>query len=242
MLNTHRVRVLLSGFLSLLLMWSDGLYAADEKQSHCQNNLASPIKNFCEVKPGVLWRGSRPDKAAAGWLIEHGVKTVINLELLHDDMDEFVAANVTTDASYAVDYLRVKTWEPLYAVATAAADKDVIQFIAVAQQAELPLYVHCRAGENRTGVMIAAYKILIEGQTSEAEVDAILTEMQSYKGFWSDSTTRYIRNLVPRRDAFLEQAKRVTSEQPKKIVCHNGDCSALKKTVRINDKDALGSL
>ena len=211
--------------MATLLLHSGLSLAAADSASHCDNTLGSPIHNFCEVSPGVLWRGSKPDQVAATWLINKGVKTVINLELLHDDMDEFLAASVQSDAPYNVDYFRVKTWEPLYAVATSKADKDVIQFIAVASQATKPVYVHCRAGENRTGVMIAAYKIIIDGQTSEAEVNAILAEMQSYKGFWSDFTTRYIRSLVPRREEFLNKAKTFKVEPPKKIICQNGSCA-----------------
>jgi hypothetical protein len=217
--------------LIILLVYADISDAATDAKSYCGNTLASPINNFCEVKPGVLWRGSRPNKAAAAWLIENGVKTVLNLELLHDDMDEFLDASVRADAEYQVDYFRVKTWEPLYAVATASADDDVIKFIAIASYAIQPLYVHCRAGENRTGVMIAAYKIIIEGQTSDAQLDAILTEMQSYEGFWSDSTTRYIRSLVSRRDEFLRKAKALKLEHPEKVICQKGNCAGARSAI-----------
>ena len=43
------------------------------------------IQNFCVVTPNVLWRGARPDKDGAAWLIQHGVRTIVNLELIHDD-------------------------------------------------------------------------------------------------------------------------------------------------------------
>jgi len=201
-------------------------------QSSCLNNMASPIANFCEVMANKLWRGAKPDKETSAWLINQGVKTIINLELLHDDLDVIRHAGVNSANSYTVDYFRVKTWEPLYAVAESAADQDVIHFLAVARQAKKPVYVHCRAGENRTGVMVAAYKIVIENNTSDADITDIISEMQSYKGFWSDATTRYIKGLAQRRDEIIRAVDAYELESPTTIGCHGGKCeSAPDKTV-----------
>ncbi|MDM8537843.1 protein-tyrosine phosphatase family protein, partial [Desulfobacterales bacterium HSG17] len=133
-------------------------------------------------------------------------------------------SNPSNPGTYNFDYYRVKTWEPLYAYAHSIADKDVIHFLALAIQAKKPIFVHCRAGENRTGVMIAAYKIFLEGKTSPAEITAVIEEMQSYNGIWSDSITEYLNGLLPRRDKILKRVKAFTVEQPAGIVCKNGKC------------------
>lgn len=192
----------------------------------CLNNMASPIANFCEVRPDELWRGAKPDKQTSAWLIDKGVKTIVNLELLHDDLDAIRRASVSSGAHYSVDYFRVKTWEPLYAVAESTADEDVIHFLAVARQAKKPMYVHCRAGENRTGVMVAAYRIVIGNQTSDSELTAIIEEMQSYKGFWSDATSRYIKGLAQRREAILQAVDAYVPEPATAIDCQNGKCES----------------
>jgi protein tyrosine/serine phosphatase len=200
--------------------------SAIQKEALCSNNLGSPIRNFCEVKPNVLWRGSKPDKDAAAWLINKGVKTIVNLEWLHDDIDTIHQANITNTVTYKIDYFRVKIWEPLYAVAQSIADEHVIHFLAIVSQAKQPIYVHCRAGENRTGVMVAAYKIILEGQTSAAEMTAILDEMQTYKGVWSDLTTKYIKGLSLRRDEIIQKVKAFSLEYPTQIICNNGKCES----------------
>jgi protein tyrosine phosphatase (PTP) superfamily phosphohydrolase (DUF442 family) len=190
----------------------------------CSNNLGSPIPNFCEVTPNVLWRGSKPDKNAAVWLINKGVKTIVNLELFHDDIDTIRKINITTADKYGIDYFWVRTWEPLYAVAQSIADEHVIHFLAIVSQAKQPIYVHCRAGENRTGVMVAAYKIILERQRSAAEMTAILDEMRSYQGVWSDFDTEYIKGLWFRRDDVFKKGKAYKLERPTQIICKTGKC------------------
>jgi protein tyrosine phosphatase len=200
--------------------------SATQEHALCANNLASPIANFCEVKHQVLWRGAKPNKDEAAWLIKNGVKTIVNLELLYDDIHTLHHAHFTNTGIYQVDYFRVKTWEPLYSFAKDAADEDVIHFLAIAKQAKQPLYIHCRAGENRTGVMVAAYKIILDGQTSPDQIAAILNEMQSYKGVWSAATTEYIEDLSRRRDEILQKVNAFTVEQPTQVVCKNGKCAS----------------
>jgi protein tyrosine phosphatase len=219
----------ISIIVTLSLLLGGCALSAAQKKAQCSNSLGSPISNFCEVKPDVLWRGSKPDKDGAAWLINKGVKTIVNLELLYDDIDKIHQADITDKSTCQINYFRVKTWEPLYAVAQSAADEDVIHFLVVVSQAKQPVYVHCRAGENRTGVMVAAYKIILEGQTSSSEMTAVLDEMQSYKGVWSDSTTKYIKGLSLRREEIIQKVKAYTLEDPTQIICKNGKCVSILK-------------
>jgi len=122
----------------------------------CSDNLNSVIKNFCVVTPNVLWRGSRPDKDSAAWLIQKGVRTVVNLELILDDKLAFGQAAVTVAKSHEVGYFRIHDWEPLPVLAPAVVDDHVAHFLAIISQQPKPIYVHCRYGVNRTGLMVAA--------------------------------------------------------------------------------------
>jgi protein tyrosine phosphatase (PTP) superfamily phosphohydrolase (DUF442 family) len=177
------------------------------------------------VKPQVLWRGSQPDEAEFGWLIGQGVKTVVDLELLHDDAKRIQQAPVTTATETRVAYFRVRDWEPLPALAPSVTDEHVVHFLAIAsQQPHQPIYVHCRSGQNRTGVMAGAFRIVLEG---EDDVDKVIAEMKSYGGRWAAIDARYLRSLRARREEILKRValKATTLEPPVTFVCREGKCA-----------------
>ena len=122
----------------------------------CSNNLDSPIQKFCVVTPNVLWRGAKPAPDGAAWLIQHQVRTIVNLELLHDDRQVFGQANLANADKYEVGYFRVPDWEPNAILAPSVLDNHIAHFLAVVSAQPKPIYVHCRSGQNRTGVMVAA--------------------------------------------------------------------------------------
>lgn len=193
--------------------------------STCATPLATSVENGCVVAAQALWRGAKPDAIAAATLVELGVKTVVNLELLHDDKQAFADARVSLADRREVQYFRVRDWEPLVAIAPAIADDHVAHFMAITRTQPPPLYVHCRAGKNRTGVMVAAYRVL-NGMTAE---DAI-AEMKGYGGEWFKHDADYIRSLTPQRRDELEQ--KIAQWIPKlrrdaRIVCTGASCAVL---------------
>jgi protein tyrosine/serine phosphatase len=189
----------------------------------CANNLDSTIQNFCVVTPKVLWRGAKLDKDDAAWLIQQGVRTIVNLELILDDKFVFGQAKVADTNNHEVGYFRIHDWEPLPIFALSVVDDHVAHFLAIVSQQQKPIYVHCRYGMNRTGVMVAAYRILIEGVNDEEAIE----EMRRYQGLWFEVDEKYIRGLSPER---REEIRRKVMEWiPKlkkdaQIVCANGTC------------------
>lgn len=198
----------------------------------CSATLDSRILNFCVVTPGVLWRGGRPDKNGAAWLMQQGVRTIVNLELIRDDESVFAGARIADAAEYQADYFRIRDWQPLSKWAPALLDDHVAHFLAIVSQQPKPIYVHCLIGLDRTGVMIAAYRVLAEGAGTEQAIE----EMRRYHPPWFEANARYIRGLGPER---REQLRRQTQQwiprlkRDAHIGCESGICVVADRQVAV---------
>lgn len=190
----------------------------------CATPLDPRIENSCVVTSQVLWRGARPDTVGAAALVERGVRTVVNLEWLNDDRKAFDEARVPGDQRYDVQYYRVPDWEPLVVLAPRKLDDHVAHFLALTRTQPKPIFVHCRSGQNRTGVMVAAYRVF-----DGADIDDAIAEMERYGGAWFKYDAEYIRSLTPQRRVELE--RRIADWIPKlrrdaRILCSNSTCTA----------------
>jgi len=190
----------------------------------CSNDLGSPIRNFCVVTPGVLWRGERPSKKDASWLLQHGVGTVVNLEVVLDDHIAFEDAAVSSDLTRTVDYFQIRDFEPVHALNWSLLDDHVARFLAVVSNSPKPVYVHCLDGIDRTSVLIAAYRMLIEGYSREKALE----EMERFHSPWHRVDAKYINSLQgARRAELLHKLEQYKSKlhAPAQIVCASGKCT-----------------
>ena len=221
--NFARTGSLAFTFLFVVTMSSCASTVKQSATGACADNLGSAIQNFCVVTPSVLWRGARPDKDGASWLIQQGARTIVNLELILDDKQAFGHATVA-GANYEVGYFRIHDWEPLPLLAPSVVDDHVAHFLAIVSQQPKPVYLHCRSGINRTGVMAAAYRVVVEGVSNEDAIE----EMGSYRGLWFKADADYIRGLSPkRREEIRDKVIKWLPKLKKNalVFCSKGKCS-----------------
>ena len=154
-----------------------------------------------------------------------GVRTIVNLELLHDDLDAFRNARPPDALPTTIDYFRIRDWEPNVVIAPALLDSHVADFIAIVNTQARPIYVHCRSGQNRTGVMVAAYRVLVENESIQSAID----EMQRYQGVWFKQDAEYLRSLNGEHRAGVQAmiASRMGQVQPEsRLACSQSGCIA----------------
>jgi len=107
------------------------------------------IANFGKVNDS-LYRGGQPDLQAMQQLKALGVKSVINLRMTNDVWKGEQAAATAGWMAY--------TNIPLHAL-SAPTDAQVTSVLAAISNMPKPVFVHCQYGCDRTGTIIACYRI-----------------------------------------------------------------------------------
>jgi tyrosine-protein phosphatase SIW14 len=107
------------------------------------------IPNFHQVNDHV-YRGGQPSPEAWPSLAKMGVKTVIDLrrEDEHSSAEEAQAV-----IAAGMKYFNV----PMKGV-SAPSPNDIARILAVLESGE-PVFIHCKRGADRTGAVIACYRI-----------------------------------------------------------------------------------
>ena len=129
-----------------------------------------------------LFRGAQPTAAGMKHLEKLGIKTVLNLRARHSDQDEL--------AGTALKPVRLKM-EPWH-----SDDEEVVLFLKAATDTNnLPLFVHCQRGADRTGTMCAMYRIVVCGWTKEQALDEL-----KHGGFGFNPTWQNLVDYVEKSD------------------------------------------
>ncbi len=121
------------------------------------------LANVGRVAPGVL-RGAQPGREGFATLKAMGVRTVIDMRTTESEKEQVEAAGMRAIA-VPIEMSRDGLKEKVDRVVALMADP-----------ANQPVYVHCRHGQDRTGLVVAAYRMKQEGWAL-ADAEA---EMQSF--------------------------------------------------------------
>ncbi len=190
------VRWLLAGVVFLGVIGSACRYAPDVLRFTSTNNArvldhsdsiqwAEPLQavglpNLHKVSPG-LYRGAQPTPAGFMELKNLGVRTVINLREPAADRAGLQGTGL------AYECIPMTPFNP--------KDGDVVRFLQVVAQADgASVFVHCKRGADRTGLMCAIYRMAVQGWSKE---QALAEMTQGGFGFNQgyQNLVRYIRAL-----------------------------------------------
>ncbi len=128
-----------------------------------------------------LYRGAQPTLTGFEKLQKLGIKTIINLRSFHSDKKEVIKLGISYEQVY------MKAWH--------AEKEDVVQFLRiVTDPSRLPIFVHCEHGSDRTGLMVAIYRVVVRGWTKEQAIREMVEGGYGFHSIWGN-LVHFIRNL-----------------------------------------------
>ncbi len=224
-----------------------------EKESYNTADIKNYPANFCSRKNGLLRGGAFDDVQAKTLLEVKGIKTIINLQRCDKYNPNFLnlcAPSFLPNKNDIAVLERIEIKKDLgnnntinyYLLAPNNSELDplnyeedtdnkVAKFLAIVkkEQENGPIYVHCAAGENRTGVMIAAYDVIINGI---APSDAI-REFEFFDPAWKYLNEQYIKGLGSVKIEKIKNKMRKLDPQPTAfITCKIGNLCKVQENIK----------
>lgn len=142
------------------------VFSAEQKKYDKEVSFTRQIFNFHVVAPGIM-RGSQPSAEALGLLRDYcGVKTILSLrpqEAAGEWEQEKVEALGMKFVRLPMDGSEEQAPETIDACLAVLTDK-----------ANQPVFVHCQAGKDRTGLVCAAYRMAYDSWSLQDAVREML--------------------------------------------------------------------
>lgn len=122
-----------------------------------------------------IYRGGYPKESGYEILNELGIKTIVNLS---NNAEKFNLQQKYADKyGFKIIHIPLSIYER-------PKDIEAIKFLeAVLNPANHPVFVHCTSGRDRTGAMIAVYRVIVEKKgPKEGYKEAIRHGFWPYRG------------------------------------------------------------
>jgi protein tyrosine/serine phosphatase len=139
-----------------------------------------------------LFRGAQPRAEGLKELKNLGVTTIVDLR--GEDPAKISWERKEAEAlGIRFVSIPVSGWSP-------PSDDQVAEFLALFRQNPRErVFVHCRFGDDRTGVFVAAYRMAYEGWPARQAMNEMY--FFGFNGFWHPSMKSFIRDFPARLEA-----------------------------------------
>ena len=153
--------------------------------NYAQNDTIKQIrgadfKNLYQVNE-KLYRSEQPSKIGFNMLEEMGIKTILNLRRRWSNKRK------AKGFDFKLIHQPIKTKQ--------LNEDDILNALRVIQSAEQPVLVHCWHGSDRTGTIIAAYRMVIQNWTKASAIEEFQNENLGYHESWYPNLLILLKNL-----------------------------------------------
>jgi len=136
-----------------------------------------------------LYRGAQPRSQGLAELKKLGITTVVDLR--GEDPQTIVSERQQAESlGMRFVHIPVSGWSP-------PTDEQVIQFLSLFRDdPKQKIFVHCRFGNDRTGVFVATYRMAIDKWPAEQAMKEMY--LFGFHGVWHPSMKTFVREFPAR--------------------------------------------
>lgn len=163
----------------------------------------SDLPNFQKVNEQV-YRGGQPSEAGFQNIAKLGVKTVIDLRLIGEHSQ---AEEQRIVESQGMRYVSV----PMRGMSAPTSEQLTKVLGLMNDPAAGPVFIHCRRGADRTGTVIACYRI---GHDNWANEKALQEAKQMGMAWIEKAMQHYVMDYAPARPAVTIEAATAAPKLP----------------------------
>lgn len=128
-------------------------------------NLIHGIPNLKQVDPGV-WRGGQPNSEGWAWLKSQGVIFDVKLNTESEASDALAETNGLHICRFPITFEQQTTGEP--------RPGQIIGAVSCMSVGDV--FVHCEHGQDRTGLIVGAYRIILDHWSKDAAYREMLAD------------------------------------------------------------------
>jgi tyrosine-protein phosphatase SIW14 len=191
---TQPARIAVVALFALLFVIPTTTFAQAAAPAQAPAAVFAPVgvSNYGQVS-AMLYRGAQPSSAGYEELKKFGITTVVNFR---DEKDEIAKERSAVEA-LGMKYISIP-WRGSD-IPNNAQVNSFLQLMS--SDPKQKIFVHCKEGRDRTGVMVAAYRMAFENWTVEKTVQ----EMYAY---------HYHHFTLPHLQQYVEGFPKVFAQDP----------------------------
>jgi len=142
--------------------------------------IGTSLDNLHQVDNGV-YRSEQPNMRGFIELSSFGLKEVLNLREYHSDDD------AAEKIKLRLHRIKMDTGS--------ASQEDMIQALKIIKNRKGPILVHCWHGSDRTGAVIASYRVIFNNWSKEKAIDELRNGDFGYHARVYPNIAKLIKNL-----------------------------------------------
>lgn len=172
--------IMLLFFIVVTLLTPIASIAADRPANWATLVTLPGTENFYMVTT-ELYRSAQPSSKAMEEYEHFGIKTVLDLRSIHNDKD------VAKNRKLILLNVPMHSWY--------IENEDVVQALSYIRTAKKPILIHCKYGADRTGLIIAMYRIIEEGWSKADAIKEMTDGGYHFHTVWDRNIITYINNV-----------------------------------------------